>query len=125
MPHCLRFDLLDTREVDQIAGLERVSHRASNVTGREALAHELGEAEREDSNLSLGLYDRAKLVGYVLAYVMPVGLNGDAGETIYLSDVAIEVGYRRYMPELIARWRDLIERLCPHLAVEIHADEPE
>jgi len=125
MPQCLRFDLLDTHEVDQIAGLERASHRPSNVTGRDALAQELEEAEREDSNLSLGLFDGAKLVGYVLAYAMPVGLNGDAGEAIYLSDVVLQVGYRRHAPELMARWRDLIERLCPHLAVEFHADEPE
>src|SRR5262245_55539274 len=120
MPHsrpvsraCLRFDLLDPSDVDGIAAHERVSHRASNVTGRDALAHELGEAEREDSNLSLGLYDGSSLVGYVVAYVMPVGLNGDAGEAIYLSDVALQVGYRRHMPELMARWCDLIARLCP------------
>jgi CelD/BcsL family acetyltransferase involved in cellulose biosynthesis len=125
MPHCLRFDLLDPAQADHVAGLERTSHRASNVTGREALAHELGEAEREDSNLSLGLYDGAELVGYVLAYVMPIGLNGDTGETVYLSDVALKIGYRRHMPELIARWRDLIGRYCPHTPIEIHADEPE
>ncbi len=125
MAPCLYFAVLEAGHARQVAALERSVHRQENVHGFRELREELASAERK-GNLSLGLWDRAKLVGYVLAYVELHGCeDGSDAPTVYISDLAVLPGYRRMLRELIGRWGDLVRASNPDLPVEAHSFRPE
>ncbi len=130
----LHFRLLGSSDAASIARLERDLHRPQSLSGRDRIASELREAELGDSNLSLGFYDGFRLVGVILAYVLPQSTREKpAGETspgvqpgvVYLADLAIQKGYRQHLVEFVSRFTDLAREHCPGVAIEAHSLEPE
>jgi len=86
------------------------------------LRFELLEAENtNERGLDFALFDRSRQVGEVRAHVATAGES----ETLRVSEISVKPAYEAYRYEFLARWRDLVARSHPHLAIEIEGDEPQ
>jgi len=85
----------------------------------------LTEAAEQGVNLSFGLFDDARLVGYFLCYGFePAIFPGGKGDVIYIEDIAIRPPYRRHLYRLFQRAATEAVRHFPTSIVEAHALEP-
>lgn len=125
MARCLYFAPLGARDARKVARLERRLHRAHNVHGAEALHEELA-AIADENNLSFGLWDGGRLVGYVIAYFEGQGCEDGAGDAaVYVSDFAISPRYRSLLPEVTGRLFDRVRQVGLDCPVEAHSFAPE
>jgi CelD/BcsL family acetyltransferase involved in cellulose biosynthesis len=84
----------------------------------------LAEAAAEGVNLSFGLFDGDRLVGYVLCYgFSPTIFPGEIGEALYVEDIAVLPRYRRQVARLIRRLFGEARRHFPGSALEAHSVE--
>jgi CelD/BcsL family acetyltransferase involved in cellulose biosynthesis len=75
-------------------------------------------------NLSVGLFDDDRLVGYLLCYGFgPTIFPGETGEALYIEDIAVLPRYRRLVPQLIRRFGLDARRHFAGSTVEAHATE--
>jgi len=128
----LRFRRLEPSDARRVARLERVVHRPQSLSGKRRLSEELREAEQGESNLSLGLFDGARMVGVILAYALPrsVRIEPDRASeadpyVIYLADLSLLRGYRRHLTEFVGRFTELARQELPGIGIEAHSFEPE
>lgn len=94
----------------------------------QSIRHDLEQADAEACNLSLGVFDGRRLVGYLLAYALQttdlkelpyVEYIRDA-EVIYVNDLAVERPYRHRVHELLDRFGGLCRRHFPQHVVVAH-----
>lgn len=84
----------------------------------------LTEAIAAGVNLSFGLFDDDRLVGYLLCYgFAPTIFPGETGEALYVEDIAVLPRYRRLLPQIIRRLGLEARRHFPGSAIEAHAVE--
>ena len=125
MSSCIYFEPLTADHVEAMADVERAVHREHNVHGLEDLKEELVEADQK-GNLSLAVFDGARMVGYVLAYLEPEGCEDGSGEpSVYVSDLGLLPGYRRLLPEVLGRWSDRLHAELAQHPLEAHSFAPE
>jgi CelD/BcsL family acetyltransferase involved in cellulose biosynthesis len=106
-----------------IAAIESRYHRTL-ADGAEGHRGYLGAALAEGVNLSFGLFDDDRLVGYLLCYgFSPTIFPGETGEALYVEDIAVLPRYRRLLPQLIRRMAGEARRHFPGSAIEAHAVE--
>lgn len=122
---------LKPRDARAIARLERKAYRRDQRNGRRAIAADLREAERSGTNLSLGLFDGARLVGFVLAYICRdraavfedfevhhEDAAGLTGESVYVEDVIVLPRYSRSLFLLLTKWTREVYRRDPNLPLD-------
>ncbi len=107
-----------------IGRIEARSHRQELADGAEAHRRYLGDARAEGVNLSFGLFDDGRLVGYLLCYGFePTAFQDEEGEAIYIEDIAVLPEFRRLLPGLFRRLSNEVKRHFPGAAIEAHAVE--
>ena len=118
---------LDPHLSRQVAALERRLHRPSQREGLAAIRELLQNATEGMESLSLGLFDRGRLVGYLIAYVRDQGFFSDSADepVVYVHDVAVLPGYSSGLRRLLRRTARSFWLLVPELAVEAHFAPPE
>lgn len=118
---------LDRRHARGVAAIERRLHRPSQREGVDEFRGLLHNAAEAGANLSLGLFDRGRLVGYLVAYVRERGfLGGSADEpVVYVHDVAVLPRYSSGLRRLLRRAAQSFQLLVPDLPVEAHFASPE
>ena len=110
-------------DASAIAAIESRFH-GNLADGGEAHLGYLTEASAEGVNLSFGLFDDDRLVGYLLCYGFePTIFPGETGEALYIEDIAVLPRYRRLLPQLIRRFGLDARRHFPATAIEAHAVE--
>ena len=125
-----RVDWLNVTHAAQVAALERKVYPRDYCAGRASIAEDLLAAERDNTNLSMGLFHADRLVGFLLAFherrrsdictyldVTPppgIDLNGPG---IYLNDFVVHPAHRGAGPMLglrlahVVRTRDQLREL--------------
>lgn len=125
----IQISSLGTANTQQVARLERELHPQSRWgrEGRQSLFGHLRNAEKSRANLSLGLFAGAELVGYLIAYVAEASRFSDseAGEVIYLHDLAILPRHRAAFKRLVLESDRIFNRLASGLPVEAYVLEPD
>lgn len=115
---------LDPDDATAIADLEAKHHPPELTDPAEVHRHHLNEALEARVNLSFGMFDRGRMVGYLLCFGFePSIFPGNNGEAIYVEDVVIEPRFRRQLPRLFLRLRDEIQHHFPGAFIEAHAVE--
>lgn len=106
-----------------IAAIESRYHRVL-ADGEAAHRRYLTEALAAGVNLSFGLLEDDRLVGYLLCYGFgPTIFPGEIGEALYVEDIAVLPRYRRLLPQLIRRFGLEARRHFPGSTIEAHATE--
>jgi len=127
---------LYTTDARQIARLEKSSYGSAYRAGQNALAAELSFADENGENLSIGLFDKERLVGFILGFFQEnrgevfdaFGTTAPvqqtlAGESIYFADIVLRPRYRRYFRLLLGRFCSEVRRHYPGLPVDAFAVE--
>ena len=121
-------------DAPQIARLESSTYSSSYRAGEAALAEDLAFADAHSENLSVGLFDKGKLVGFILAFYQedreevfesfgvstPPG-HELVGESIYFADVVVLPAYGRYFHLLMGRFGRELRRHYPELPIDAFA----
>ncbi len=113
----------DAAAIARIEATHRAQHREL-ADGAKAHRRYMAEAIAEGVNLSFGLFDGGRLVGYLLCYgFSPTSFPGETGESLYIEDIAMLPKYRRHLPQVIRRFG--VEARChfPGSSVEAHSVE--
>ena len=122
---------LKPRDARAVARLERKAYARDQRNGRRAIAAALHEAEREGTNMCLGLFDGTRLVGFILAYICRDRAavfedfevhHEDAaflkGESVYVEDVIVLPRYSRSIFLLFKKWARELQRRGPTLPLD-------
>lgn len=107
------FNELSRFSAKQVSRLEHKLRAASERIGKTQIESNLDEADFAGSNLSFGLYDKHRLVAYVLAFI------GD--QVISIQDIAILPAYSSQLRSLITRLDQKIYAQGEGLAIEFRA----
>ena len=114
---------LQSDDAPAIAAIEGRYHQIL-ADGAEGHRRYLAEAVAAGVNLSFGLFDDDRLVGYLLCYGFnPTIFSGECGEALYVEDIAVLPRYRRLLPQLIRRLGLEARRHFPGSTIEAHAVE--
>jgi Acetyltransferase (GNAT) domain len=107
-----------------IGRLEAQFHGRELADGVEGHRRYLTEALAEGVNLSFGVFDDSRLVGYLLCYGFePSSFPDEEGDALYIEDIAILPEFRRLLPSLFKRMSTDAKRHFPGAALEAHARE--
>jgi len=107
-----------------IGRIEALFHGRELADGAEGHRRYLTEALAEGVNLSFGVFDGSRLVGYLLCYGFePTAFPDEEGEALYVEDIAILPEFRRLLPSLFKRLSTEARRHFPEAALEAHARE--
>ena len=120
--------MIHVRELqpDDAAAIAAIESRYHQVLadGEEGHHRYLTQAIAAGVNLSFGLFDDDRLVGYVLCYGFgPTIFPGETGEALYVEDIAVLPRYRRQVVRLIRRLFGDARRHFPGSALEAHSVE--
>jgi CelD/BcsL family acetyltransferase involved in cellulose biosynthesis len=114
---------LQPDDAPAIAAIESRYHQVL-ADGAEGHRRYLTGALAAGVNLSFGLFDDDRLVGYVLCYGFgPTIFPGETGEALYVEDIAVLPRYRRQVARLIRRLFGDARRHFPGSALEAHSVE--
>jgi CelD/BcsL family acetyltransferase involved in cellulose biosynthesis len=114
---------LQPGDAPAIAAIETARHGAL-ADGAERHRQYMAEAIAESVNLSFGLFDGGKLVGYLLCYgFSPTSFPGETGEALYIEDIAMLPRYRRHVAQVIRRFGAEARAHFPGSTVEAHSVE--
>lgn len=117
----IRLRELRPDDATAIAAIESKYHQVL-ADGAEAHRRYLADAVAEGVNLSFGLFDDDRMVGYLLCYgFSPTIFPGETGEALYIEDIALLPRYRRLLPQLIRRFGVEARTHFPASSVEAHA----
>ncbi len=107
-----------------VARLERKAYRRSQRDGRRAIEDDLYDAYVDDRNLSAAMFDGAKLVAYILAYIREdrreifedfevhcEQAEGLGGRSIYVEDIVALPNYMSRSGLLYSKWKREVRRL--------------
>lgn len=122
---------LGPRDARAVARLERKAYARDRRNGRRAIAHELATADRAGENLSMGVFDGGRLVGFILAYlrrdraavfddfeVHHEEARALRGASVYVEDVIAIPRYSRCLFRLFRRWSRTLRDLAPGLPMD-------
>lgn len=113
---------LTPEDAPAIGQIESMFHSRAVADGVEGHRRYLTEALVAGVNLSLGVFDDDRLVGYLLCYGFEPSAFADLeGEALYIEDVAILPKFRRTLPQLIVRLASQTREYFPGAAVEAHS----
>ena len=114
---------LQPDDAPAIAAIESRYHQVL-ADGEAGHRRYLTDALAAGVNLSVGLFDDDRLVGYLLCYgFAPTIFPGETGEALYVEDIAVLPRYRRLLPQLIRRLALEARRHFPGSTIEAHAVE--
>jgi CelD/BcsL family acetyltransferase involved in cellulose biosynthesis len=107
-----------------IGRIEALFHGRELADGVEGHRRYLTEALAEGVNLSFGVFEDSRLVGYLLCYGFePTAFPDEEGDALYVEDIAILPEFRRLLPSLFKRMSTEARRHFPEAALEAHARE--
>lgn len=105
-----------------IGRIESSLHPAEVADGGMLHSREMDVALLEGVNLSFGIFDDDRLVGYLLSYGFePTAFVDQHGDAVYIEDIAVLPRYRRMVAKLIKRFTAEVTRHFPDAAVEAHS----
>lgn len=118
-------------DAKSVARLERSVYPREQRDGRQAIEDDLYDAQEDDRNLSVGLFDGARLIGYILAYVRENRADifeefevqcaeGPelSGKSIYVEDVVVSPRFKKYSGQLYWKWQREIRKLGSGLPMD-------
>lgn len=122
---------LSPADAGAMARVERQAYARSQRSGKQRMARELKEADNRGTNLSFGLFDAGKLVGFILAYVCTdrestfenfevshTVAQQLTGGSVYVEDLVVLPSHARYVPKLLLKWLREIYRRAPTLPMD-------
>ena len=101
-----------------LARLERKLFAPEFRDGVSLLREILSEADAQFCNFSFGLFDGARCVGYLVAYIEDRSVFGRSEEVVYLRGLAILPAYRRTLIRFVRLLSELMSAYCPGAPVE-------
>ena len=125
MPQPVYFSPLGSKDAKSIARLQRKLF-ASELTEPEDYIRQIliNTEEHMLCNLSFGLFEGTRLVGYAFVYVESVSIFHKRAETvIYVKEIALTPGYESWLRPLMIRIFTQSVAYCPGAAIEGHAVE--
>jgi CelD/BcsL family acetyltransferase involved in cellulose biosynthesis len=119
--------LLDHRQARQVSRLERRLHRKRQREGTRELRDLLRNATAARANLSLGMFDQGRLVGYIIVYIREDSwLDASVAQpVVYVHDLAILPRYSAMLRALMRESVRSFKLLATGLPVEAHFLPPE
>lgn len=126
MPQPLYFSPLGSDDAKSIAGLQKKLFSRELTEPEEYIRKILQNTEQHlVCNLSFGLFEGLKLVGYAFLYVESESLfYKRVEEVIYIKEIALKPGYEPWLGPLLQKVFRQWVTWSPHAAVEAHAQEP-
>lgn len=122
---------LKPEDASAVARLERMAYPADQRNGRRQIKLDLAKAESEDANLSLGIYDGSRLIGFLLCYIFDdrASIFEDFevlyerasqfdGKCVFIEDVVVLPRYNRHSYLLYSNWVRELRRKAPTLPVD-------
>lgn len=123
MPGPLHFAPLGSADAPLIGALQRQLF-PPELTETDAFIAELlrNTEQHQVCNLSFGLFDGPRMVGYVFAYVETRSLfHGRDEDVIYIKEIALLPGHEGRMRDLFGRLVAQWQAFVPGIALEAHA----
>ena len=115
---------LTPADAPAIGRIEGRFHGRELADGAEGHRRYLSQALAEGVNLSFGVFEDSRLVGYLLCYGFePTAFPDEEGDALYVEDIAILPEFRRLLPSLFKRLSTEAKRNFPDAALEAHARE--
>ena len=121
--NCIHFEPLGSSDAERLSGLQRrlfpPELREPVDTIRKILRN---TEEHLVCNLSCGLFDGRKMVGYMFAYVEDRSLYHDRDEdVVYIKEIGLLPGYERFLRPLFFKLFEQWLAFCPGIPLEAHA----
>jgi hypothetical protein len=122
MQNTVHFSPLGSRDAKRIHRLQRRLFPAELRETIQEIREILINTERHMlCNLSFGLFDDTKMVGYVFAYVETESLFHDHyEEVIYIKEIALLPGYENYLRPLAFKFYGQWLAFTPEMPLEAH-----
>ena len=115
---------LTPADAPAIGRIEARFHGRELADGADGHRRYLSQAVADGVNLSFGVFDDSRLVGYLLCYGFePTAFPDEEGDALYVEDIAILPEFRRLLPSLFKRLSTEAKRHFPEAALEAHAVE--
>lgn len=113
---------LTSADAPDIGRIESRFHAPALADGADSHRSYLADAYAEGVNLSFGVFDDGRLVGYLLCYGFePSAFPDQQGDALYIEDIAVLPEFRPMLLKLLRRLGSEAQKHFPGAAIEAHA----